>query len=171
MLRQWCFTSEYSRARVEVPVKLKEVGSGVSSTSKELSIARRLNGWIPVCSNAFVTVVRFMLSIAKRDKYWHVCLIHSTVTNKQGLLSFLFRFCIWAVQITCLAVVRCAISLVGSCINGSNTCVKFESYPIKTVGGDRFEKSLTTGQTDGRTDRRTDGRTTDTEWWEKPLLT
>ena len=66
MLRQWCFTSEYSRARVEVPVKLKEVGSGVSSTSKELSIARRLNGWIPVCSNAFVTVVRFMLSIAKR---------------------------------------------------------------------------------------------------------
>ena len=46
-----------------------------------------------------------------------------------------------------------------------DACINFESYLIKTVGGDRFwKKSLT----DGQTDRRTDGQTTDTEWWEKP---
>ena len=34
-----------------------------------------------------------------------------------------------------------------------NTCVKFESIPLKTVGGDGFlKKSLTNGQTDGQTD-------------------
>ena len=33
-------------------------------------------------------------------------------------------------------IVNKSTSLVGNLV--VNTCVKFESYPIKTVGGDRF---------------------------------